>query len=158
MTTVQIKHVLLLATTAASSLMAGCVPNVRLTVETRDPQNQVIDRADITNSDTSGREFRVNAGGSILFTASADYKKGLQSLDVGGGFTCSQNNGGVGTTRQGTFAMNDPALPGQHPQSSRFQQTFAIQCVGGSFSATAQACATTADGKSRSCTQNASFK
>ena len=152
------KQIALLVGIALTSLLTGCIPNVRLTVETRDPQNQVIDRADVTNGDKSGREFRVNGGGTIVFIASADYSKGLQALDIDGGFTCNQISGGVGTNRQGTFNMNDPALPGQHPNSSSFQQQFAVQCAGGSFSGTAQACATTADGKSRSCTQNATFK
>ena len=139
--------------------LTGCdIPKVRLTVETRDPQGKVIDRADLSNTDTNGRDFRVNGNGSIALTASADDSGGLSALDIEGGFSCNKNTGGIGSVQQGTFNASNPALPGQHPTSSSFQNVFQVQCSGGTYSGSAHACATTADGKSRSCTKDATFK
>lgn len=139
--------------------LTGCdIPKVRLTVEARDPQGNVIDRADISNGDTNGRDFRVNGNGSIALTAFADDSGGLSALDIEGGFSCNKNTGGIGSVQQGTFNASDPALPGQHPMTSSFQNVFQVQCSGGTYSASAHVCAKTADGKIRSCTKDATFK
>ncbi len=150
------KLALALPGTALLVLLVGCIPKVSLTVETRDPQGTVIDRATVTNSDVNGRDFRVNSNGSVVLTAAAQDSSGLQALDIGGGFSCNKIVGGIGQTQQGTLSMSDPSLPGQHPASSSFTQQFQVQCIGGMYRATVSACATGAKG--RSCTKDATLK
>ena len=134
-------------------LTACSIPKVRLVVETRDPQNSVIERGEISNAATSGREFRINSGGSIVFNASADDTDGLATLDVLGGFSCNRS----GTVQQGVFNSPGPNLSA-HPTSANMQATYQVQCVGGTYTGSAQACATSAKNASRSCTPNATFK
>jgi hypothetical protein len=131
---------------------------VRLTVERRTPQNSTIDRGDVTNSDANSRAFRVNGDGSIVLIASADNSDGLEALVIEGGFTCNAAQGGIGTTQQGVFNGSDPTLPGQRPKSSSFQRLFPVQCVGGTYTGFAHACATSAKGGVRSCTKDATFR
>jgi hypothetical protein len=144
----------------ATMICAGCVPKVRLTVETRDPQGGLIVRGDVTNTDSSGRDFQVNANGTVLLTAAADYTDGLEEISINGGFSCTKIVGGIGVTQQGTTYAADPALPGQHPASSSFQLPFAVQCSGGSYVGTFRACATAAKSSSggSSCTKDATLK
>jgi hypothetical protein len=141
-------------------ICVGCVPKVRLTVETRDPQGSLIVRGDVTNTDSSGRDFQVNANGTVVLTAAADYTDGLEEITISGGFSCTKIVGGTAVKQQGTFYAADPALPGQHPASSSFQAPFAVQCGGGSYVGTFQACATAAKSSSggSSCTKDATLK
>lgn len=132
--------------------LCGCIPKVGLTVETRDPQGSVIDRATVTNSDANGRDFRVNGNGSVMVTASAEDRNGLTGLDISGGFSCNR----TGQVQQGSLSMSDPNLPGQNPTTSSFSQTFQVQCGGGTYKATLTACAS--DSKGRSCTKEANLK
>jgi hypothetical protein len=144
---------LLLPTLFAS----GCIPAVRMTVETRDPHGSVIERADVTNSDTNGRTFHINSDGSIELTASAQDSSGLQAMRIEGGFSCTKASGATGTIQQGGYLMNDPNLPGQHPTSETFQNSITVLCPGGTYNATIHACATNAKGGS-SCTKDAAFQ
>ena len=145
-------------TLAAAMGLAGCIPTVRLTVETHDPQGSVIERADVTNSDTTGRTFTANSGGSVVLTATASYTDGLDAMDIEGGFSCNKIAGGVGTTQQGTISSPDPNLPGSHPTTSSLTVQSPIQCVGGTYQSTVMACATASKGGGRSCTQSATLK
>jgi hypothetical protein len=125
-----------------------------MTVETRDPQGNVIDRADVTNSDANSRTFHVNASGSVALTATGQDSSGLQAMRIEGGFSCNRVSNGVGVNQQGTYLMNDPNLPGQHPAAETFPNQITQLCPGGTYNATIHACATNSKGGS-SCTKDA---
>lgn len=152
------KLALALSGTGLVMLFVGCIPKVSLTVETRNPQGAVIDRATVTNSDTSGREFQVNSNGAFVLTASGDDSDGLQALTISGKFSCTQVEGEVSHVQSGALNMSDPKLPGQNPTFSSFTQQVQVQCSGGTYTATLTACATSAKGQSRSCTKEATLK
>lgn len=134
-------------------LACGCVPKVSMIIETRNPQGTVIQRGTVTNSDTTDHPFTIDAGGSIFVSASAEDSNGLASLYVTGGSMC----GRAGQSQQGVFTGTDPNLPGPHPTSSSFTMTFPLQCSGGTFTGSMQACASNTK-QSQSCTPNATFK
>jgi hypothetical protein len=138
--------------TSAAIFMCGCAPKLRMTVETRDPQGNVIDRADVTNTDTSGRSFQANGNGTVVLTGLAEDNDGLQALRFEGGYSCNR----TGTLQQGTYSAVDPNLPGQHPTSETFQNQFPVLCAGGTYSGTFRACATDAKNGS-TCTKDASL-
>lgn len=135
----------------------GCIPAVRMTVETHDVQGNVIERADVTNTDTIGRTFRTDPNGSIALTALAQDKSGLQAMRIEGGFSCTTVSAGTGHTQQGTYLMNDPNLPGQTPTSETYQNSINQLCPGGTYNATVHACATSTKGGT-SCTKDAAFQ
>ena len=133
----------------------GCGPKLTMTVETRDAQGSVIERADVTNADTSGRTFRADGKGTINLTALAEDSDGLQALRFEGGFSCNTSSGTIGQVQQGTYSVNDPNLS-QHPTSETFANQIGVQCSGGTYSATIHACAT--DTKNGStCTKDATL-
>lgn len=145
----KISPLVLISTTL---FLSGCVPKVALTVETRDPQNNVIDRADVTNSDSSGHTFRADVNGTVNLTATAQTSDGLQAMRIEGGYDCSRQ----GVLQQGTYSANDPNLPGQHPTTETYSSHFAVMCSGGTYSGTFHACAT--DTKNGStCTKDATL-
>jgi hypothetical protein len=119
-------HIMLIIPLAV--FLCGCVAKLRMTVETRDGQGSVIERADVTNTDTNGRTFKASGDGTIGLTALAEDSDGLQALRFEGGFSCNRSSGGIGTVQQGTYLINDPNLPGQHPTSESFSNQFAVQC------------------------------
>jgi hypothetical protein len=147
-------HILLII--PGTLFLCGCIPKLRMTVETRDVQGNVIERADVTNTDTSGRTFRATGDGTIGLTAVAQDSNGLQALRFEGGFSCTKSSGGIGTTQQGTYLANDPNLPGQQPTSETFNNQIAVLCAGGTYSATIHACATNAKNAS-TCTKDATL-
>src|SRR5215813_14593098 len=126
----------------AAFFVCGCGPKVRMTVETHNQQGSVIDRADVTNADTSGRTFRADGNGTINLTALAEHSDGLQALRFEGGFSCNRSSGTIGSNQQGTYSAIDPNLPGQHPTSETFTTRISVLCSGGTYSATIHACAT----------------
>jgi len=127
-----------------------------MTVETRDGQGGVIERADVTSTDTSGRTFRASGNGTVGLTALAEDRDGLQALHFEGGFSCNTSSGGIGTVQQGDYSGYDPNLPGQHPTSETFYHELVVHCAGGTYSANIRACATNAKNGS-TCTTNATL-
>ena len=150
------KTVPIILVIAVTLFFCGCGPKLTMTVETRDAQGSVIERADVTNADTSGRTFRADGKGTINLTALAEDSDGLQALRFEGGFSCNRSAGTTGQVEQGTYLAIDPNLPGQHPTSETFTKQIGVQCSGGTYSATIHACAT--DTKNGStCTKDATL-
>lgn len=115
-------------------VLCGCAPVVRMTVENRDGFGNLVDRLDVTNKDSgASRTLIVSSSHTIIATAEAEFKDGLQGLWIEGDFTCFDPGTGTGTgsVQQGGFLAptHGNAISGnQTPPRFSFTETFSIAC------------------------------
>ena len=123
---------------ALSLLVLGaCGPSVRMTVEQRDARGGVIQRFDVTSTDTGPRTFNVSSSDVIRVTATAEHRDGLQRLWIEGEENCfdpvgSSVPGGVGTSQSGLLLAPPPsgnAIPANTtPTRFSFTADFSVNC------------------------------
>ena len=118
-------------------ILCGCAPAVRMTVEQRDGTGNVVQRFDVTNTDSEPTTFTVSSSNIIWITATAEHKDGLQRLWIEGEFKCfdpvgSSQPGGVGVSQTGTLLVPPPtgnAIPANAtPTRFSFTENFPIAC------------------------------
>lgn len=117
-------------------VLCGCAPTVRLTVEHRDKVGNLVERFDVTNTDSGPRTLKMGNFDTLTYTAVAEFNQGLQALWVDEDVTCSHTSGtGTGNVQQtgDIFPPSGNAIPAnQTPAQFSFTGNLAVahECNG----------------------------
>lgn len=100
------RNVLCAVLVICAFVASGCAPiapTVRMIVEQRNPQGGVVRQFDVASSDTGPTGITVGRSDTIVATATAQWKDGLQGLWIEGSYDCRVV--GAGGVPAGNFVL-----------------------------------------------------